>query len=117
MATVYDEQALEALTAMAAADLDPAKFRDLLTEYFPSWQGSCADSGYAEEGSERTLKVSRLLHDALPRPFNQREYNWRDTHGLKEVLFFVDWPDRSAGDIAALLASAMQGCEAVIANA
>lgn len=116
MATVYDEQARDVLAQMAKADLDPAKFRDLLTMHFPVWQTSCGEIGFSTATSETALKVSRALHSALPKPFNQRDYLWREMHGFKEVLFYVDWPGRNSGDIATLISDAIKYSSVVLVD-
>ena len=116
MATVYDEKALDVLTTLAQSGLDPAQFRSQLDSLLPGWQTGCGENGYTEPGAETSIKVSRALHDSLPKPFNQREYNWRDTHGFKEVLFYVDWPDRTAGELGVLITNASRLVEAILSN-
>ena len=116
MASIYDEKARDVLKEMAAGDFDPAKFRETLNALLPAWETSCSEGGYRDPNAETLLKVSRALHQSLPKPFNMREYLWREQHGFKEILFYVGWPERKSTDIAALVDAAIVHCNAIIEN-
>lgn len=119
MATVHDHDAIVTLRQLAKAKMP--EFRDVLSKTFPGWQNNAVvDSlGYARLTNSHhhiSIRVARMLHDALPDPFGGKAFDWTRCHGFDRVLDYIDWPGRTEQEVDKMIRDAIARCKCVIEN-